>query len=717
MKKNIILFLLKEYSKIFLTLLLFVSANSFAQTTVNSLAALKPYLNDNNVNVKLAPGTYTISATDISNGSWGYTVSQMDWTRTVMLIEGSNSTYDFTGVTINFNTNVLQAFGNYVVHQFQITGNNTVVKNLKMVDVGNTRPTRSATDIVIDGSDNTVEGFHMTIQGSYPYGYGDAFGKGGSNTIIGHKKHSALLIRGLDNTVKNCTLIHRSYGHGIFMQAAVNPTIEGCYVEGEVRTTDNMLAENSGPAYDVNFMTTWGYRLPAGYMMSLQEEGIRAYNAGETIINGTFYSRGTSNVTIKNCTVKRMRGGVTITHASGTKNVSGTTVIECERGFAVGTSATVTNCSGDAKYGPVLGFDYNNDKNSNINITLLPSTSGAYNGSRMIAYIGGSGHNITLNSTETGINTLYRVRVAGTNTVVRSTNSLIASNIDIDNYSHYPLVLNSGSSSISGISCGAITNSGSSNSVTRNTGICPGGTASPNFRLVKRNATGFAMDGGSGGANGQSIELYTNINHNNLTWTEIDRGNGYYSYQKYGTNYCIDGGNGGANGQDVYLWTCSDNNQNQHWQKINAGNGHYRLQKRNASGYSIDGGGGGAINQNVYLWSSNSNNQNQQWRFDTVASSSKTANEKLLSQEDENDQRSNVGIYPNPTSSSLTIVTPASKFNNYTIFDISGRANIKGLIPSGAKESSLDISRLSKGVYIMSLNGNHITKTFKLVKN
>ena len=96
--------------------------------------------------------------------------------------------------------------------------------------------------MVMDGSDNLLEGFHMTIRGSYPYGYGDAFGKGGG-PVIGHRKHSALLVRGESNHVKNCTLIHRSYGHAIFMQAASNPIIEGCYIEGEMRSTDDMLAE------------------------------------------------------------------------------------------------------------------------------------------------------------------------------------------------------------------------------------------------------------------------------------------------------------------------------------------------------------------------------------------------------------------------------------------------------------------------------------------
>ena len=136
-----------------------------------------------------------------------------------------------------------------------------------------------------------------------------------------------------------------------------------------------------------------------------------------------------------------------------------------------------------------------------------------------------------------------------------------------------------------------------------------------NFKLVKRNASGFALDGGSGALEGRSVELYTNINHNNLTWTEISHGGGFYSYQKLNTNVCMDGGDGGANRQNVTLQACSASDRNQHWEKIDAGNGYYRLQKRDTN-YSLDGNHGGAIDQNVYLYRSSSNNENQQWKFD-----------------------------------------------------------------------------------------------------
>lgn len=384
-----------DFSKNKNLLMLFVllSAFTFGQTTVTSLSALKPYLNDNNVQVKLAPGTYTITAEDIATGKFS---------NPLFLFEGSNSTYDFTGVTIKFKTEIFRSFGRVDVKEIQILGNNNVLKNLTMIDDGATtdNPSKTALGITMDGSGNRVEGFYMTIKGSWPYGYGDAFGKGGQNNIILHYKHSAILVRGESNHVKNCTVIHRSYGHAIFMQAANNPIIEGCYIEGEIRTTDDMLAEEGTGtrADDVDFMTTWGYRLPSGYTMSLQEEGIRAYNGGETYINGIRYERGTSNPTVLNCTVKNMRGGVTLTHATGTKYVEDCTTINCERGYAIG-SGDIVNCKADANIGPVLGVDYSNDRNITADIIVLPSTSNN-NGGKLLAYIGGNNHNITLRNSE-----------------------------------------------------------------------------------------------------------------------------------------------------------------------------------------------------------------------------------------------------------------------------------------------------------------------------
>ncbi|MFB9057310.1 hypothetical protein ACFFU9_11230 [Mariniflexile ostreae] len=443
-----------------------------AQTVVHSLQELKPYLDDNGVNVKMKPGVYTITAQDVKNGLYTQETKIKNISKVLLLFEGNNSTYDFSGVTINVDTKVFQAFGNFQVYEIQIIGNHNVLKNLTLVDQGSVHdnPTRRANNIVMDGAHNRVEGFNVTTKGSFPYGYGDAFGKGGK-FVIPHQKHSACLVRGESNHLKNSKFTHRSYGHCIFMQAANNPIIEGCYVEGEVRKTDAILKETSGPAFDVDFMTVWGYRLPKGYMLSTGEAGIRAYDGGETIIDGQVYKRGTSNVTVLNCTVKNMRTGVTIAHATGKKRVEGCVAIGCENGFSLG-SGDLVNCKADVTHGPAYASTYERDKAYHADITLLPSKEPYYNGSGNVAYIGGSKHRITFRGSSEALEKGLKIKVGGDKNNIRllhgnlpNQNDFKGFDFEIHNLTQYPVVLSDKSSSVTGKSVGKIKDSGTNNKV------------------------------------------------------------------------------------------------------------------------------------------------------------------------------------------------------------------------------------------------------------
>ena len=464
----------KKWCLLTLGIFLSMSIKTYAQITVNSLSELQPYLDENDVNVKLAPGTYAITVEDVVNGLYTEELNLKSKTHILLLFKGNNSTYDFTGVTINIETKVLQSYGENQVHELQIIGNHNVLKNLTMVDDGSVydAPNRRATNIVMDGAHNRIEGFHVSTKGSYPYGYGDAFGKGGK-TVIKHRKHSACLIRGESNHLKNSTFIHRSYGHCIFMQAANNPLIEGCVVEGDVRKTDDMLAEKGtgSPADKVDFMTVWGYKLPAGYMLSTGEAGIRAYNGGETIIDGKPYKRGTSNPTILNCTIKYMRTGVTLAHATGKKYVEGCVAIGCENGFSLG-SGTAVNCSADCTYGPVYSTTYEKDENYNADITILPASHPYYNGSGTVAYIGGSSHHITFRGTDEVVQEGLKIKVGGEKNNIRllngnfpHQNDFKASNFELNNLTNYPVYLSNKSSGVLVKSEGEVVDLGTNNDV------------------------------------------------------------------------------------------------------------------------------------------------------------------------------------------------------------------------------------------------------------
>jgi len=105
-------------------------------------------------------------------------------------------------------------------------------------------------------------------------------------------------------------------------------------------------------------------------------------------------------------------------------------------------------------------------------------------------------------------------------------------------------------------------------------------------RLMKRNATSFGIHGNQG-SNGGAVNLHTNLTHANLQWKEIDRGGGYFSYERLNSNHSIDGGVGGANNQNVHVWLTSENNYNQQWKKVSVGGGAFRLVKRNSTSHAI----------------------------------------------------------------------------------------------------------------------------------
>ena len=382
------------------SLALGLASTAFAQTTVTSLRILQRYLNDSDVDVKLAPGTYTVTADDVADERYGRFIENdlLGTLYVIFPIEGNNSTYDFTGCTINIDSEAFQAAGRTDITEVHIFGNNNTLRNLTLVDVGNTAPSATVQNIIMDGEDNLVEGFHVTVRGSYPYGYGDIFGKG-RDRLLNHRKHAACLIRGNSNHLKDSTFIHRAYGHGIFFQGAHDALVEGCYLEGELSTTAAVLAEDGtgSDADNLDFETVWGFNLRdvGNYSFSLQEDGIRAYRTGKTYINGTTVERDTGDITIRDCEVIQMRTGIGIGLANGTtQRVDNVTCLGCESGFWVASNGRVTNSRGDSSVGPLITEDAARS-NASYEVTLLDDHVRKV-GNTASLHLAGSGHDITI---------------------------------------------------------------------------------------------------------------------------------------------------------------------------------------------------------------------------------------------------------------------------------------------------------------------------------
>lgn len=447
-------------------------------TLVNSLPEMISAMNNSDAKVALAPGTYIVDESNVDI----FTAQTLPVDRggnILFPVNGHNSHYDFRCTKILFDTDLWRQFGRNEVIQLRTVGNFNTISHLTIEDLGQTSPSGGALGVVMDGRDNIIEGLFITSRGAQPYGLGDAYGKGGG-PVLSHQKHSSVLIRGLRNTFKNSTVFNFSYGHSVFMQGSEDTLIDGIYVQGELRSTDDMLAANNprfaaadARAASVDFITVWGYKLPSGYWMSLQEAGIRAYNGGNTIIDGVVYTRGAHNVTVLNSVTRNTRTGVTLVHATGAKYVENTTVIGCETGFSIG-SGDIVNSYADADVGPVFSFAYSSDNGTTADVTVLP-TDGSKNGWGALAFIGGRNHNITLRSEQGDIPGHLKVVVSGDKNSIRhledslqNQDQLTLTNTVINNLTNFPMQINDLADGVSGQSNGPISGKTVGNSFQQN---------------------------------------------------------------------------------------------------------------------------------------------------------------------------------------------------------------------------------------------------------
>lgn len=299
-----------------------------------------------------------------------------------MTFSGSDNVFDLEGVTIDVDTALRTALKPPIHNnEFVISGNKNTIKGLEIRHLGDAVSPAGAM-VSIAGNGNTLRDCTFRVRGSFPYGYGDLFGKGGPN-IINHQKKSGVHITGSDTSLFGCRLFMRSFGHGYYIQQdAANIHFENCEVEGEMRSTDDMLAETSGPAFKAGFRTIaknrqGENRVTPGYMKSLAEDGFRTYNQNR-------------NITFKNCTARNMRGGFELRTKGGVR-LENCSAIGNERGFWVSTDAIIVNCRGDGQYGPLV---FAEGDNASVELELLPTESKMT--VHALATIQGSGNKITI---------------------------------------------------------------------------------------------------------------------------------------------------------------------------------------------------------------------------------------------------------------------------------------------------------------------------------
>ncbi|MEE9369543.1 MAG: hypothetical protein V3V05_11880 [Pontiella sp.] len=199
-----------------------------------------------------------------------------------------------------------------------------------------------------------------------------------------------------------CRVHMRAMGHAIFVQGTENTLIENCHVDGLLKPTNDILAEESSHAFDKKFKARPepyvegvnvgldGSILPEE-MLSLSEDGIRMYTAGG---EGNVK---TGSTTIRNCTVRQMRRGICTGLSSDPDIVINCEVTDCvAAAFNVGNGDVLQKCRANARYAEALSCPYYSSENAIIDLEILDSRNGLAN--TILATINGKGHTVTLST-------------------------------------------------------------------------------------------------------------------------------------------------------------------------------------------------------------------------------------------------------------------------------------------------------------------------------
>lgn len=357
--------------------LLFISCIiNASEIKINSLKELATYASKSGNVITMSPGVYQLTDyLPIDSMINRHERKEFQF----ITFSGNNNVFNLDGVELEVDNKLRESL-NAPLHnsEFLITGSNNTFKGLTIRYKGEGTALGAAA-FVVGGKDNILKNIVLHVNGSFPYGYGDYLGKG-KKSVVKHKKHSGILITGTNTKLYACKVFMKSLGHAFFIQGGDNTYFKDCYAEGEIRATDEMLAETSGPAFDNNFASIYkNYdgekKIPSNYMKSLNECGFRTYSTGK--------------VTAINCVAKNMRVGFALAKVS-LKNCE---AINCERGYYLNKAVT-KNCRGDAKYGPLIYLV--GDEPSKIDLILMPGETKM--NVNALATICGIGHKISIKS-------------------------------------------------------------------------------------------------------------------------------------------------------------------------------------------------------------------------------------------------------------------------------------------------------------------------------
>lgn len=344
-----------------------------ADVEISSLKELADYAQRSGNRVTMEPGVYWMDEF-ISLANVAERRKKADWQ--FLTFSGHNNVFNLTGVTVEFDTALRSALRPPIhTDEFVISGRGNTIRGLTITNTGDGVSLGGAV-LGLIGEDNTLVDCTLHVRGSSPYGYGDLFGKGGY-------KHSGVHITGANWRLIRCKVFTKAFGHAFYIQEnAADLLFENCHAEGVMRSTDEILRETSGLAFDRKFRTELKNRageaiVTPGYMKALSEDGFRTYGPQR-------------NITFRNCTVCNMRGGFKLRQAVNAR-IERCTTSATERGYWIGSGGTIVGSRGDSQYGPLL-FVEGDDATVDLTVAADESSMNVHT----LATVFGAGHKITI---------------------------------------------------------------------------------------------------------------------------------------------------------------------------------------------------------------------------------------------------------------------------------------------------------------------------------
>jgi hypothetical protein len=355
-------------------------------TRISSIEELAEYAQEDDVHVKMEPGTYEIT-TDNAPGITDWLKGPRGHNRGILVhFSGNNSYWDLRDVTIETETRVMGQFaeargsgpyshlpdGIHTLDEVMLTARDSIIRGLEYENVHNEEwsvaesTADSARVFNIMGARNLIQDVSITSRGSYPYGYSSFLGKGGGDGNIPLRKKGCIAGGGLENLHVGMEAHARTFGHALGFRDLRNLEFIDCVVDGKIRPTNEIYEETSGPAYEQDFqMKNRDYKIPRGVMISYNEDAFRTY--GDHAVSK-----------ILNCSVNGTRSGVALAGSSGQTDLflANNTFTDIPRkNIAVPSNTTILATEADFKYSPAisLGCWCNSVRDVEATLTLLPS--------------------------------------------------------------------------------------------------------------------------------------------------------------------------------------------------------------------------------------------------------------------------------------------------------------------------------------------------------